>query len=162
MSVFDVCIDRVLVSEGGYVNLTDDPGGETNYGISKRAYPDVDIRGLTRAGAIAIYRRDYWDKIRGDDLPPAVAFQVLDAAVNHGVDRAVKWLQWEAGCDQDGHLGPMTIGAIQAANPFALALMFNAVRLNFYAGLASFSTFGRGWTRRAADNLAYSVQDNNL
>ena len=63
------CIEVVLKSEGGYVNDPHDPGGETNFGISKRAYPSVDIKHLTKEGAIAIYKKDYWDKIKGDDLP---------------------------------------------------------------------------------------------
>lgn len=162
MTIFDVCIERVLKAEAGYVNLASDPGGETNFGISRRAYPNVDIKGLTRSGAIAIYRRDYWDKIRGDDLPPAIAFQVLDAAVNHGIDRAVSWLQIAAGADADGHLGSMTIQAIKAANPLGLALRFNAERLHFYVSLGGWMTFGRGWSRRLADNLSYAAQDNSL
>ena len=82
---FDRAINRILAHEGGYVNDRFDPGGETRYGISKRAYPSVDIKNLTRDGAKALYHRDYWQAIQGDELHPAIAFQVMDAAVNHGV-----------------------------------------------------------------------------
>ncbi len=75
MSQFDKLIDRVLSHEGGYSNDPQDPGGETQWGISKRAHPDVNIKALTRAQAIDIYRADYWDKIKGDQLPAGIAFQ---------------------------------------------------------------------------------------
>lgn len=159
MSLFDTCIARVLISEGGLVDNPNDPGKLTNFGISQKAYPSLDIKHLTRTDAIAIYRRDYWDKIRGDDLPAAVAFQVLDAAVNHGNAKAILWLQSAAGVTTDGQLGPKSMAAIQAADPMSLVLTFNALRLDFYASLEKFLTFGRGWVRRVADNLGYAIQD---
>ena len=78
-------IERVLSHEGGYVNDPRDPGGETRWGISKRSYPHVDIKRLTRDDAIAIYERDFWRRVQGDKLPRQFAFQALDAAVNHGI-----------------------------------------------------------------------------
>uniref|UniRef100_UPI0039E582BF glycosyl hydrolase 108 family protein n=1 Tax=Klebsiella pneumoniae TaxID=573 RepID=UPI0039E582BF len=63
--MFDDLIGRVLGHEGGYVNDPRDPGGETQFGISKRAYPNVDIKGLTRETAISIYKRDFWDRVQG-------------------------------------------------------------------------------------------------
>jgi lysozyme family protein len=157
---FDAFIDRVLSHEGGYVNDPRDPGGETKFGIAKRSYPAVDIRNLTRADAIAIYERDFWRRVQGDKLPRAFAFQALDAAVNHGIGNAVRWMQRAAGAADDGVIGPLTLAAVNRANPADLVLRFNAERLRFYAKLSTFDAFGRGWVNRVAGNLDYAAGDN--
>lgn len=156
---FDVLINRVLGNEGCYVNNPSDPGGETNFGIAKRSYPMLDIKNLTRQAAIEIYRRDFWDRVQGDKLHPAVAFQALDAAVNHGIGNSVRWLQRAAGVADDGVMGPLTMTVIGRRDPAYLVLMFNAERLEFYASLKAFDVFGRGWVRRDAANLRYGAQD---
>ena len=160
MGMFDYFIERVLVHEGGYVNDPRDPGQETRWGISKRAYPQVDIRNLTRAQAVDIYRRDFWQRVRGDELPREFAFQALDAAVNHGIGNAVRWMQRAAGVADDGVIGPVTLAAVQRAQPADLVLRFNAERLRFYAKLTTFSAFGRGWVNRVAGNLDHAAADN--
>lgn len=160
MNTFDGMIDRVLSHEGGYVNDPRDPGGETKFGIAKRSYPQVDIKNLTRDRAIDIYRADFWDRVQGDKMPRAFVFQALDAAVNHGVGNAVRWMQRAAGVADDGLIGPMTLAAISRNEPADLVLNFNAERLNFYAKLGTFDTFGRGWVNRVAGNLRYAAQDN--
>jgi lysozyme family protein len=143
----------VIGHEGGYVNNPDDPGGETKYGISKRAYPGVDIAGLTLDDARAIYEQDYWIPVRGDELPDAIALNVFDAAVNHGVRNAVRILQGALGVGVDGIMGPITFKAAWRVNPLIAAIRFNAARLEFYTTLQTFNSFGRGWVRRVADNL---------
>lgn len=158
--VFVNYINRVLQHEGGYVNDPRDPGGETNWGISKRAFPKVNIRTLTRNGAIAIYHTHYWQRVRGDELPPDVAFQVLDAAVNHGVPRAITWLQRAVGVADDGIFGPLTLAAVISADKRDIALNFNAERLDFYTKLSTWPTYGRGWTRRIVQNLRFAAMDN--
>ena len=160
MGMFDYFIERVLVHEGGYVNDPRDPGQETRWGISKRAYPHLDIRNLTRAQAIDIYRRDFWQRVRGDELPREFAFQALDAAVNHGIGNAVRWMQRAAGVADDGVIGPVTLAAVQRAQPADLVLRFNAERLRFYAKLTTFDAFGRGWVNRVAGNLDHAATDN--
>jgi len=90
---FDQAFDRLIGAEGGYVNNPADPGGETQWGISKRAYPTLDIKALTRDAAKAIYLNDVWARARLDQLAPALAFQVFDAAVNHGAEGATRMLQ---------------------------------------------------------------------
>ena len=160
MTLFLDLIDRVLSHEGGYVNDPRDPGGETKWGISKRSYPQLNIKGLTRDDAKAIYERDFWQRVQGDKLPRPFAFQALDAAVNHGIGNAVRWMQRAAGVADDGHIGPATLAAVARAEPADLVLNFNAERLEFYARLQTFDTFGRGWTRRVAGNLRYAAQDN--
>jgi lysozyme family protein len=94
---FEQAFERLVGFEGGYVADRRDPGGETKWGISKRAFPDVDIAGLTRAAAAAIYRRSYWDAVQADRLPEALRYAVFDAAVNSGVGQAVRWLQQAPG-----------------------------------------------------------------
>ncbi len=83
----------VLAHEGGYVNDLDDPGGETKYGISKRAHPDLDIKNLTVERAKEIFYNEYWIPSGGDMLPSPLDIVVMDTAVNCGVSRAVEWLK---------------------------------------------------------------------
>lgn len=160
MSLFLDLVDRVLSHEGGYVNDPNDPGGETKWGISKRSYPHLNIKGLTRQDAIAIYQRDFWQRVQGDKLPVPFVFQALDAAVNHGIGNAVRWMQRAAGVADDGVIGPVTLAAVARQEPADLVLNFNAERLEFYAKLQTFDHFGRGWTRRVAQNLRFAAQDN--
>lgn len=160
MNAFADFIDRVLNSEGGYVNNPADIGGETRFGISKRSYPLVDIKNLTRLQAIEIYRTDFWNRVQGDKLPPMFAFQALDAAVNHGIGNSVRWMQRAAGVADDGNIGPVTLAAVARTEPSDMVLLFNAERLAFYSKLATFDTFGRGWINRIATNLRYAAADN--
>lgn len=153
MTSFDKAFETLIGHEGGYVNHPSDPGGETKYGITKRTYPAVNIRTLTLDQAKAIYKRDFWDKVRGDELPYGVAFNLFDGAVNSGVTRSVMWMQSAAGVADDGKFGPITLGAILAADPDVLAARFNGYRLRFMTDLTTWPTFGRGWARRVAGNL---------
>ncbi len=156
---FPIFIERILSHEGGYVFDKRDPGGETKWGISKRSYPALNVKALTRDQAVAIYRRDFWDAQQLGKLPQAIAFQVFDAGVNHGAGNAVRWLQAAAGAASDGLIGPRTLAAVRAADQNDLLLRFNAARLDFYASLSTFATFGRGWVRRVAGNLRHAAGD---
>lgn len=160
MSTFEDFIGRVLGHEGGYVNDSRDPGGETKFGIAKRSYPGVDIKGLTRDAAVEIYRRDFWNRVQGDKLPRPFVFQALDAAVNHGIENSVRWMQRAARVAADGVIGPITLAAVLRADVADLVLKFNAERLRFYADLTTFDAFGRGWVRRVAGNLDFAAEDN--
>lgn len=156
---FERFIERVLAHEGGYSLDPRDPGGETKFGISKRSYPDLDIKALTREAAVDIYRRDFWVRVHGDELPRQFAFQALDAAVNHGIGNAVRWMQRAANVADDGAIGPVTLAAIRRAEPAELVLRFNSQRLRFYTKLQSFYAFGRGWVNRVAENLDFAAED---
>ena len=157
VSAFDQAFAIVIGEEGGYVHNPADPGGETKFGISKRAYPLIDIAALTLERAKAIYHADFWAKIDGDALPPPLALLVFDAAVNNGVGRAVGWLQTALGTLADGKMGPTTLAAITAhhGSGAKVAAEFQAQRINFMAGLPTWRTFGMGWSRRLAA-LPYS------
>ena len=88
MDNFDRSIEFVLKWEGGYTNDTRDSGGETKYGISKRAYPMLDIKNLALEDAKLIYLKDYWEKAGCDTLEWPMCLVVFDTAVNMGVSRA--------------------------------------------------------------------------
>lgn len=157
--LFNKMIDRVLASEGGYVNHPNDPGGETQWGISKRSYPELDIKSLTREDAKAIYRRDFWDRAHCDELHEDVSFQVLDFAVNSGCETAIRYMQRAAGVADDGHFGEITLSAIREIPPPVFVLIFLALRLKFMTTLNNWPTFAKGWSRRIADNMLYAAED---
>lgn len=150
---YDRAFEKVIGHEGGYVNDPRDPGGETKYGISKRAYPNINIRALTLDQAKSIYKRDYWDRCHCDQLPVIVRFHVFDAAVNSGVKQASIWLQRAVGADADGIVGVRTVAAARAANPERVISHITGQRLSFMADLKNWSAHGRGWAKRLASNL---------
>jgi lysozyme family protein len=156
---FDQAFDRLLGNEGGYVNLPNDPGGETNWGISKRSYPDVDIKHLTREQAKRIYRTDFWQRASMDEYNPAIAFQVFDIAVNSGIETAVRMLQRAAGVADDGHIGPVTVEAVKEHSVTDMLMLIIAERIEFWTKLSTWSTFGKGWARRAATDLRFAAED---
>jgi lysozyme family protein len=156
---FDQAFERLIGSEGGYVNDPQDPGGETNWGISKRSYPAVDIKSLTREGAKAIYLRDFWNAV-GDSVAPAIKFQVFDFAVNSGIPNAVRKLQRAVGVADDGHWGPVSDAAARQQDLNDTLMLFIAERLEFWTGLSTWPTYSKGWARRAATDLRYAAQDN--
>lgn len=157
---YDEAIERVLKHEGGYVNHPADPGGETNWGIARRSYPDLDIKNLTRDQAKAIYKRDFWDPVARWAEDPALTFQLMDAAVNHGMGNATRFLQRAIGVADDGHFGPVSVAALRRMNAHDVHLLFMAERFEFWARLRTFDAFGRGWVRRGAQNLRLIAKDN--
>ncbi|CUR70267.1 glycoside hydrolase family 108 protein [Achromobacter xylosoxidans] len=160
---FDTAFDRLIGHEGGYSNHPDDPGGETMWGITAavaraNGYTGA-MRELPRDFAKNIYRAQYWDKVRADSMPFSVAFQVFDAAVNHGTGQAAKFLQRAAGVTDDGVIGPKTLAAVAAVPAPALLMLFNAEREQFYTDLKTWPSFGKGWSRRVVTNLRYAAGD---
>lgn len=163
MSGFNEAFDRLISHEGGYSNHPDDPGGETMYGITKRVAMENgytgSMRDLTRDQARAIYKSAYWDRAKADQYDYAIGFQMFDAAVNHGIGNAVRFLQRAVGTADDGIVGPATLRSISAMSVTDILMRFNAERLEFYAKLSTFTSFGRGWTRRVAENLRHGARD---
>ena len=150
------CLAQVLKYEGGYVDHPRDPGGPTNKGITQAVYdawqksqnlPTQSVRNISDATVAAIYKQQYWDRVRGDDLPAGVDFAVFDFAVNSGVSRAAKTLQAVVGVTQDGQIGPATIEATKTY----VAMAITNKRLAFMQSLSIWSTFGKGWSARIAD-----------
>lgn len=143
----------------GLVDNPKDPGGLTKYGISQRAYPGLDIRNLSRADAVAIYRRDYWTAAHGDDLPWPLCLFVFDHAINAGPGQAIRLLQRALGTVQvDGVWGAATFSAVQSltfpsllgTRFFEFCRSYNAARVRYYLSLATAPTFGVGWCGRVA------------
>lgn len=145
---FDTCIEHVFLFEGGYANDPHDPGGETRFGISKRSYPNENIKGMTRDRAKAIYRRDYWNAVSGDSLPAGLDLVAFDPAVNSGVSRGAKWLQQALGVTADGKIGPATIAAAKAAHAEAVIDRVCDLRLAWLRTLPTWPRYGKGWTGR--------------
>lgn len=156
MSTFDSAFAALMVSEGGYSNHPADPGGETMFGVTKRVAVANGYAGamlnLPLATAKAIAKKEYWDRYQCDSLPDSIAFQIFDCAYNGG--KPVQWLQMAAGVIADGSIGPVTIAAVNAADPEKIIMRFNSSRLRYLAALPTWPTFGRGWANRIADNLA--------
>lgn len=150
---FEQAFERLIGHEGGYVNNPADPGGETNFGISKRSYPMENIRGMTLARAKALYLRDYWGPAGCDAVPDGLKFDLFDMAVNSGVTTAIRTLQNSVGAAADGIIGPRTLQAINSMPAPRLVARFNGWRLAFMANTPQWDKFSRGWARRIAANL---------
>lgn len=149
----------MLKSEGGFVNHPSDPGGITNLGVTKatwenwvgRESDEAEMRGLTPEKLEPLYKKKYWDAVRGDELPAGISYLLFDFAVNAGVGRSIKTLQTAVGVTPDGGFGPMTMAAVQAVDPVELIERFSQAKEDFYRSLNTFATFGKGWLNRVAD-----------
>lgn len=156
---FESSFDRLMIHEGGYTAGKGDPGLETRYGISKRSYPHLDIKTLTRAAAKEIYREDFWSRVNAEKLPDGVAFQLFDFAVNSGIETAVRYFQRALDVADDGHWGPMSQAAADAASETDMIMNLAGERLDFMTRLNNWPNAGRGWARRIAKNLRYGALD---
>lgn len=157
--LFEIAIEKVLKDEGGYVNHPSDPGGETKYGISKRSYPNVDIKNLTIEGAKDIYYTDFWKTGPYEKMSYShLAEKVFNTAVNTGNSRAFKFLQQaanELGASLvvDGAIGPKTLAAVNAIDGPKLLNQYREEQAKFYQSLVarnpSQKVFLKGWLNRA-------------
>ncbi|MET0437402.1 MAG: glycosyl hydrolase 108 family protein [Devosia sp.] len=171
---FVKCLTEVLRHEGGYVDHPSDPGGATNMGITRETLarwrkvtpwtdlPKAAVQDLTLDEAGLIYRANYWNTARAGSMPAGVDLALFDFAVNSGPDRAIRVLQGVLGVAADGEVGPVTLAAVQATDPRRLVNALCDRRLSFLQRLASFSVFGRGWTRRVAEIRAAALADARL
>ena len=155
-SNFSSSLALLLKHEGGYVNHPDDPGGRTNQGITQRVYEkflgrdvtEEEMKDMPPDKVFAIYKTQYWNRVRGDDLPTGVDLCVFDWAVNAGTSRAGKALQQIIGVPADGIIGSQTVAATSKFDPAQVVEEISQKREDFYRGLGTFDTFGRGWLRR--------------
>jgi lysozyme family protein len=158
---FDKCLELILKHEGNFVHHPQDPGGMTNLGVTKgvweewlgRPVTEKEMRNLTPKMVTPLYKRKYWDAIRGDELVSGVDYVVFDVAVNSGPGRAIKILQDCVGATVDGGFGPRTLAAVKIAEsePAKLINLYCDKRLDFLMSLRNFVTFSRGWINRVAD-----------
>jgi lysozyme family protein len=153
---FGKALRLLLKHEGGYVNHPDDPGGITNLGVTKRVYEEwigreateEDMENLTLEDVAPLYKTNYWDKCRCDDLPSGLDYVAFDWAVNSGVSRSSKGIQKSCGAEPDGIIGLKTLELAKGQNTTFMIENFQIIRQEFYEKLDHFDTFGRGWTRR--------------
>ena len=156
---YDKCLKAILHHEGGYVNHPKDPGGETNLGVTKRVYEEhggtKDMKDLTVEDVAPIYKKGYWDKMKGDDLPSGLDLCVFDFGVNAGPGRSAKYLQTMIGTVADGGIGPNTLKAVanyvEEVGLEQAVENFQEARQGYYEKLSTFDTFGKGWTRRVTE-----------
>lgn len=167
---FKKSFELVIVHEGGYVDHPKDPGGATKYGLTigvmKSLGMDIDkdgdvdkddVKALTYEDVAPVYKKMYWDKVKGDDLPSGLDWAVFDMAINSGPSRAAKLLQGILGVAQDGAIGPMTVKAAKAIDTVELLTKYRDARQKFYKGLKTFDTFGTGWTIRNNETLKQAL-----
>jgi lysozyme family protein len=170
---FVTCLDAVLRQEGGFADNPLDPGGATNFGITRATLarwrrvspwwklPVAEVQSLARPEAASIYQALYWQRCNADALPAGLDLALFDFAVGSGPDRAIKALQREVGARPDGFIGPLTLGAVKARIGLAgVAGLITALcngRLTFLQRLAISATFGTGWSRRVAEIRATAL-----
>lgn len=152
---FSEALAYILMEEGGFVDDPRDRGGATNKGVTQAVYdawrresgePQQSVRLINVSEVKAIYRRNYWAPVRGDDLPRGLDYAVFDFAINSGPSRAARFLQVAVGAVADGIIGPRTIEAI--GNPLAAIDALCDRRQAYLEGLSDFASFGDGWTAR--------------
>jgi lysozyme family protein len=167
---FDKIITEVLKHEGGYVDHPADPGGATNFGITLATYQSwkkgatkADLKRISLAEVKAIYRKNYWDKLDGDELPSGVDAVVMDFGVNSGVSRAARYLQTVVGVTADGDIGKETMKALKELDPREVIDELCDRRLVFLKSIKHpktkkllWTTFGKGWERRVKENRAFA------
>lgn len=160
---FKTALQRVLKHEGGYVNHPSDPGGETNFGITKSTAKQYGYTGSMRLIPTdvveKIYKGQFWNTLDCANFHYAFGFQLFDAGVNHGIGNARKMLQRAVGVKDDGVIGQITLAAIRKIPTSHLISLFNAERIQFYTKISTFPTFGKGWMNRMVVNLRYVAED---
>jgi lysozyme family protein len=153
---FNSAIVKTLQKEGGstYTETSGDKGGATKYGISQRAYPNLNIRDLTEQQARDIYKRDYWDRVCGDRIhDQVIAESIFDFAVNAGPRTCSRIVQLALDIDADGIIGPQTISHLAAVPAKEFLVSFALAKVSYYAAICnrdkSQSKFLLGWINRA-------------
>jgi len=152
-------LERLIGHEGGYVNDSADPGGETKWGICKRSYPQLNIKMLSVSQAAEIYIRDFIGPLQAESYHDGVGFQLFDFAVNSGAQTAIRYLQREIGVADDGYVGPVTIERLNEASESDLIQLITASRIEFMTKLKNWPNHGKGWMVRMAKNLRYGAID---
>jgi len=156
----------MLASEGGFSNHPSDPGGRTNLGVTQatwenwigRQSDESEMRSLTADKVEPMYRKKYWDAVRGDELPTGIDYLMFDFAVNAGAGRAIKTLQTSIGVAADGAFGPITMAAMKSYEPVKLIERFSQAKEDFYRSLNTFDVFGKGWLNRVAKVKAEALK----
>jgi lysozyme family protein len=168
---FDDAFDRLMGHEGILSLDPEDAGNWTGggkglgelrgskYGVSAASYATLNIKALTRDDAKVIFRRDFWSRINADKLPDGVAWQLADYAYNSGVETAIRHFQRALGVADDGRWGPVSQAAADMTSESDAIMRLVAERLDYLSRLVAWTTQGRGWARRLANDLRYGAED---
>ena len=156
---FRTAVSLILMYEGGYVFDPRDPGGETRYGISKRAFPNEDIKNLTVERAKEIYKKYYWDMCECDRLPDWSKLIVFDCAVNQGAPRAKLFIQRTASVEADSIIGPRTLAAMYQMTAHEFISDYSMRRFKAYFSNPNWKYFGGGWSKRLLEVVNRSYQE---
>jgi lysozyme family protein len=149
-------MEFVLKWEGEYVNDPKDPGGETKYGISKRAFPNEDIKNLGKERAKFLYYFNYWLKCSCHEFSDSFSICIFDSAVNMGNSTTIKLLQRSLNIGEDGIIGIKTLNAVSKKNSSDLIRDFMTQRILYYTKLKqTFLIYGKGWINRTLDLLLF-------
>jgi len=167
ISNWDKSFEMVIAHEGGFTDDERDPGnklsdgrkGCTMLGCTQANWEKYighmvtkdDMRKLTKEDVKPLYKRDYWDAVKGDDLPAGVDYACFDFAINAGPGASRKMVQKALGVTADGSIGPATMKAIQSADGRQLLNAFSNAKTAFYKSLPIFPTYGKGWLKRVDD-----------
>ena len=174
-SNFDKCLEMLLEHEGGFTADKRDKGnagdghgnqGSTMLGVTSRVYADwtgkpapIEVmKELTPDDVAPIYKKNYWDRVKGDQLPSGVDWCAFDWAVNSGSGRPAKAIQRAVGATQDGAIGNQTLGLVAEKDPKFIIDYVYTVRQSFYESLDDFKHFGRGWSRRNTETLHQAME----
>lgn len=156
-----LCSTKDQKRKVGYVNIPQDAGGETKFGVALNANPGLNIKTLTLSEAMVVYEKKYWNTISCEQMPLAISLWLFDCGVNHGTRRAAKFLQTALGVTADGQIGPGTLGALAKADQKALLSKLKTIRQNFYESIVqnkpSQKMFLAGWTRRNNEVTDFSL-----
>jgi len=174
ISNWDQAFKQMLASEGGFTDderdngnkLPDGRKGSTMLGVTQYNWEahvghqvtHDQMRKLTPADVEPLYKKKYWDAVRGDEIQNGgVAYLLFDFAVNAGPGRSIKTLQTAVGVTPDGGFGPMTMAAVQAADPVKLIEDFSQAKETFYRSLDTFTTYGTGWLNRVGQVRTHAL-----
>jgi len=164
----DAIIDGILEEEGGYVDHENDAAGPTNFGITQATLrwwrghevSTEEVRNLTQAEARNIYEHQYVYGPNIHRLPMHLQSLMVDSAVQHGADRAIKWLQEAAGTVVDGIIGPNTLDEVNNSNIEGLYRQVLGKRIRFYFSIIhddpSQAVFANGWGNRVTKFITNS------
>ena len=163
---FDKCLEMLLAAEGGYVWHPEDPGGETNLGVTRAVYEqwlgrqvmDGEMKNLTVEDVAPIYKKNYWDRASLDNAKSGTDWAILDWGVNSGMGRPAKAVQRFVGAKQDGAIGPITLKMMADKDQKEIIHYIHDIRQKFYERLSTFETFGRGWTSRNKHTLKTALE----
>ena len=168
--------DMLIAHEGGFTDDQRDGGnsrgdghgneGSTMLGVTSKVWaeytgkpaPKDVMRLLTIDDVEPLYKKNYWDVVRGDDLPSGCDISVVDCSVNSGPGLAAKLLQKSVAAKVDGSIGPKTVASVYDFDPIDVLHKYYDQREAFYRKLDDYKIYGKGWSRRNTETLEKALE----